>query len=66
MGAGLVVSSPSIVVLAVAFLLTMHFFVVIIEEPTLTEKLGDSYERYRSSVHRWLLRKPQTDNVRPR
>ncbi|MFL6446780.1 MAG: methyltransferase family protein [Bryobacteraceae bacterium] len=55
MGAGLVVSSPSIVMLGVAFLLTMHLFVVIFEEPALAEKFGPSYGQYRTSVHRWLI-----------
>lgn len=58
LGAGLAVSSPSIVMLAFAFLLTMHLFVVVHEEPTLTDKFGASYQQYRSSVHRWLIRRP--------
>lgn len=59
LGAGLAVSSPSIVLLALAFLLTMHLFVVVYEEPALTGKFGVSYQRYCSSVHRWLIRKPK-------
>lgn len=58
LGAGLAFSSPSIVMLAFAFLMTMHLFVVVHEEPTLTAKFGVSYQQYRSSVHRWLIRKP--------
>src|SRR3954468_886021 len=58
MGAGLVVSSPSIVMLGIAFLLTMHLFVVIFEEPALAKKFGPSSGQYRPSVHRWLIRKP--------
>lgn len=56
--AGLVLSSPSIVLLAVGFLLLMHAIVVLYEEPTLAEKFGASYRRYKSEVHRWLIRKP--------
>jgi protein-S-isoprenylcysteine O-methyltransferase Ste14 len=58
LGAGLVLSSPSVVLLAFAFVLVMHLFVVLHEEPALTVRFGDAYERYRSSVHRWRIRKP--------
>jgi protein-S-isoprenylcysteine O-methyltransferase Ste14 len=58
LGAGLVLSSPSIVLLSFAFLLVMHLFVVILEEPALSSRFGDAYEEYRSSVHRWVIRKP--------
>ena len=58
LGAGLVVSSPSIALLALPFLLTMHLFVVLYEEPTLARKFGSSYAHYRASVHRWLIRLP--------
>lgn len=64
LGTGLALSSPSIVMLAVAFLLTMHLFVVIHEEQALAARFGDSYERYRSSVHRWLIRKPKSNVMR--
>jgi protein-S-isoprenylcysteine O-methyltransferase Ste14 len=59
LGAGLAVASLSIVLLALAFLLITHLFVVLYEEPALTSKFGDSYQRYCSSVHRWLIRKPK-------
>ena len=58
LGAGLALSSPSIVMLAAAFVLLMHLFVVLYEEPALARKFGGPYERYRSTVHRWLIRKP--------
>jgi len=59
LGSGLIVASPSIVLLALAFNLVMHLFVVLYEEPALTDKFGASYQQYRSSVHRWLIRKPK-------
>jgi protein-S-isoprenylcysteine O-methyltransferase Ste14 len=59
LGAGLALSSPSIVLLAVAFLLVAHLFVVFYEEPALASRFGDSYLRYKSSVHRWLIRNPR-------
>jgi protein-S-isoprenylcysteine O-methyltransferase Ste14 len=58
LGSGLVVSSPSIVLLAAAFLAVAHLFVVLYEEPALSAGFGESYQRYRSSVHRWMIRKP--------
>jgi protein-S-isoprenylcysteine O-methyltransferase Ste14 len=42
----------------------MHLFVVLYEEPALTSKFGRSYQQYRSSVHRWLSRKPNSDAAR--
>src|SRR3954470_17093644 len=59
LGAGLALSSPGIVLLTLGFLLVMHLFVVVHEEPTLAEKFGASYRQYTSSVHRWLIRKPK-------
>lgn len=61
LGAGLALSSPSILLLAPAFLLIMHLLVVLYEEPALAGKFDDSYRRYRSSVQRWLIRKPKSD-----
>jgi protein-S-isoprenylcysteine O-methyltransferase Ste14 len=58
-GAALILSSPSMLLLAVVFILIMHLFVVLHEEPSLTERFGVPYERYRSSVHRWLIRFPK-------
>lgn len=63
-GAGLIVSSPSILALSAAFLLLMHLFVVLDEEPVLTDKFGASYESYKSSVGRWLIRAPRAGTVR--
>jgi len=58
LGAGLAVPSLSIVLFTFAFLLIMHLFVVVYEEPALAAKFGPSYQRYRSSVHRWVIRRP--------
>lgn len=57
-GVGLALRSPSIVLLAAAFLAIMHLFVVIHEEPTLGRAFGESYQQYRSTVHRWLISCP--------
>jgi protein-S-isoprenylcysteine O-methyltransferase Ste14 len=38
---------------AAGFLLVMHLFVVLYEEPTLRRSFGEGYERYCRQVHRW-------------
>lgn len=57
-GAGLIVASPAIVLLAPGFLLLMHLIVVFYEEPVLEAQFGDDYRRYKASANRWLVRKP--------
>jgi protein-S-isoprenylcysteine O-methyltransferase Ste14 len=57
-GAGLAVASPSIALLAPAFVAIMHLFVVFHEEPALTREFGESYLHYKASVHRWLISLP--------
>jgi protein-S-isoprenylcysteine O-methyltransferase Ste14 len=63
-GGGLVLSSPSVVMLALAFFLCMHVFVVLHEEPVLACRFGASYDQYKSTVHRWLIRKPRSSVLR--
>ncbi|MEP6801225.1 MAG: isoprenylcysteine carboxylmethyltransferase family protein [Acidobacteriota bacterium] len=60
LGTGLVLSSPSVALLALAFILIMHLFVVLYEEPALARRFGSPYEQYRVSVHRWRIQKPKT------
>jgi protein-S-isoprenylcysteine O-methyltransferase Ste14 len=38
---------------AIGFLLVMHLFVVLYEEPTLRRTFGGPYEKYCRRVHRW-------------
>lgn len=57
-GAGLMIGSPSATGVAIVFLLLAHLFVLFYEEPALEERFGESYRRYRSSVGRWLPRRP--------
>jgi protein-S-isoprenylcysteine O-methyltransferase Ste14 len=56
LGAGLVLPSPSIVGLAILFLVFFHLFVLLYEEPTLESRFGGPYVQYKSVVHRWLPR----------
>lgn len=58
LGAGLWVQSPSIVALSVLFVLLMHLVALIYEEPTLEDRFGSSYRHYKTSVNRWLPRRP--------
>jgi len=62
-GAGLIVRSPSVIGLAILFLLFTHFLVVLYEEPSLTRRFGDPYRRYKSTVHRWLPGSPNSNTV---
>lgn len=64
LGAGLAVSSAAIVLLAFVFLLVMHLFVVLHEEPALADKFDGGYEEYRASVGRWLIRQPRSNPER--
>ena len=42
------------------FILLAHAFVLLYEEPSLEERFGESYLRYKKSVPRWLPRRPLT------
>jgi protein-S-isoprenylcysteine O-methyltransferase Ste14 len=39
---------------AIIVFISFHLFVVLFEEPILKRKFGDSYQRYRQAVPRWL------------
>jgi len=53
-GFAFVTQSSSVLVFSFAWLLLVHLFVVLYEEPTLTEKFGAPYDRYRATVPRWI------------
>jgi len=53
-GFALITQSSSILVFSFAWLLLVHLFVILYEEPTLTEKFGATYETYRATVPRWM------------
>ncbi|MEW5977698.1 MAG: isoprenylcysteine carboxylmethyltransferase family protein [Acidobacteriota bacterium] len=55
-GFGLFQLSVSILVLALALGLLVHWFVRLVEEPGLEKRFGQSYLDYRRSVNRWLPR----------
>ena len=53
-GFGLALRSRSVLLLTVFGAVLAHLFVVLVEEPGLERRFGDSYRRYRRSVNRWL------------
>ncbi len=55
-GYGLVVGSVAVLILTAGAGLLAHAFVVLVEEPGLRRRFGESYERYTRSVMRWLPR----------
>ena len=54
LGGGMILGSPSIIGLSIAFGLLTHVFVLLYEEPVLNKKFGDSYRAYCSTVNRWI------------
>ena len=58
-GYGLWERSAAIAIFALAFLLVFHVFVVLVEEPGLERRFGESYLAYKRAVRRWLPRPPQ-------
>jgi protein-S-isoprenylcysteine O-methyltransferase Ste14 len=52
-GAALYYESWRLLIYAVVFLLVMHLFVMLHEEPTLRETFGPEYEAYCGKVRRW-------------
>jgi protein-S-isoprenylcysteine O-methyltransferase Ste14 len=59
-GFGLVLRSPAIVLMAAGATVLAHLFVVLVEEPGLRNRFGESYQRYAASVNRWLPRPPSS------
>lgn len=52
--------SPSLLLAGAAFLPLMHVFVIRVEEPATRRRLGEAYDRYFTSVPRWLPRPRQS------
>ena len=57
-GQALLFGAPGLVWYALVVAAAFHAFVLGYEEPTLARRYGESYERYRRSVNRWLPRPP--------
>lgn len=58
-GFGLAQRSVSILLLSLAMLLAAHLFVMLVEEPALRRRFGETYEAYRSRTRRWVPRLPE-------
>ena len=58
-GESMLLEAPVLLGYAAAFFLVTHLFVVLYEEPALRRKFGDSYDRFRATVPRWLPRRPR-------
>ncbi len=58
-GESIALEAPVLLRYAVAFFLVTHLFVVLYEELALRRTFGESYDRYRATVPRWLARKPR-------
>jgi protein-S-isoprenylcysteine O-methyltransferase Ste14 len=58
LGHALWFGSRTLLVYAACVFVGFHLFVMLYEEPTLEERFGDSYRRYRAAVPRWIPRPP--------
>jgi protein-S-isoprenylcysteine O-methyltransferase Ste14 len=57
-GFGLWRRSPAMFLFTAVGALAIHLFVVLVEEPGLERRFGESYLAYKRAVHRWLPRRP--------
>ena len=55
-GFGLYARSPSVLGLTALAVLLAHLFVVLVEEPGLERRFGESYLAYRRTTNRWIPR----------
>ena len=61
---GLLLGSPGILLLALAFFLGNTVYFIFSEEPKLEERFGEDYRRYKTNVRRWWPRlKPWEGSV---
>ena len=58
-GGGLAARSASILALGALFWLLSHTLTVLVEEPDLAKRFGESYLQYKRQVNRWLPRPPR-------
>jgi protein-S-isoprenylcysteine O-methyltransferase Ste14 len=56
LGQGLLFGNVAVLVYGLIVWLTVHFFVLGYEEPTLSGSYGEQYDRYRANVRRWIPR----------
>ena len=56
LGSGLVLRSPAILLLGLLVFAAAHLFIVLVEEPGLESRFGESYREYKRRVRRWVPR----------
>ena len=56
LGEALLFQSKSLFLYALAIFGVCNFHILILEEPYLANKFGESYQQYRKSVRRWIPR----------
>jgi protein-S-isoprenylcysteine O-methyltransferase Ste14 len=55
LGEALYFRSPMLAIYAILLFALFHLFIISYEEPTLQQRFGAAYTRYRQSVPRWVL-----------
>jgi protein-S-isoprenylcysteine O-methyltransferase Ste14 len=58
-GLALIEGSPSVLLLSFVMFAAAHLFVVLVEEPGLEARFGETYRSYRRTVRRWIPRRPR-------
>jgi protein-S-isoprenylcysteine O-methyltransferase Ste14 len=53
-GLALFCRSPAILFFSPLLFLLIHIFIVLVEEPGLEKRFGESYRKYKLAVNRWL------------
>jgi protein-S-isoprenylcysteine O-methyltransferase Ste14 len=61
-GLGLYEHSISILLFSLVGLVLAHLFILLIEEPGLEKRFGDSYRAYNKSINRWIPRRKTTSS----
>lgn len=56
LGQGLLFGNGAVLIYGLIVWLTVHSFVLVYEEPTLSGDYGEQYDRYRKNVRRWIPR----------
>jgi len=59
----ILLQSPWLILWAAVFTTAFSVFVGVYEEPHLSHRFGESYERYRRSVPRWIPRRPDASDA---
>src|SRR5512141_713947 len=57
-GFGLILNSPSVFWVACAALFFSNLFVIVVEEPGLARRFGETYLAYKRATNRWVPRVP--------